>query len=165
MIFLNKPCTLLLSVAVIALLGVGAHYLMKANEAGAPDSVVTDGAAVAPVTEGEPSTITPVLNSGEKAEIIQEVKAADVAKNVDQKIDASTDKAMVDSLDYLSRQLDPAGQQQLQDDYSVIASVLTSAAIEDGRKNDDSLVKVREAVNGKTAAELTEIAEKLKPKG
>lgn len=160
---MNKPCTLVLSVAVIALLGVGAHYLIKANEAG-PVAVEEVVATPAAVTEGEPSTISPVLDSGEKAEIIEDAKITEADKNVAQKIDASTDKAMVDSLDYLSRQLDPAGQQQLQDDYSIIASVLTSAAIEDGSKNDDSLVKVREAVNGKTAAQLTEIAEKLKPK-
>lgn len=163
---MNKPCALLLSVAVIALLGVSTHYLMKASEVGTgPGPVVIEDPAVTPAAEAEPSTISPVLDSGEKAEIIQDAKTAVTAKNVDQKIDASTDKAMVDSLDYISRQLDPAGQQQLQDDYSVIAGVLTSTAIEDGSKNDDSLVKVREAVNGKTAAELSEIAEKLKPKG
>lgn len=161
---MNKTFALLLSVAVIALLGVSAHYLIKGGDAGTGPVVIEDPAAT-PAAEAEPSTISSVLDSGEKAEIIQGAETADTAKNVDQKIDASTDKAMVDSLDYISRQLDPAGQQQLQDDYSVIASVLTSAAIEDGSKNDDSLAKIREAVNGKTASELTEIAEELRPKG
>jgi hypothetical protein len=83
---------------------------------------------------------------------------------VGHKIDASSDTAMVDSLDYISRQLDPAGQKQLQDDYNVIQSALNGQGISDDLKEFDSLAAVRKAVDGKTAAELTEVANSLKPK-
>lgn len=152
---LKKVVGFLVSIAIVALLAVAVYHLNKANEELQAESPEVTQPVIAPA---EPSTITPALAEDEKAEIIEETK------NVEQRIDASTDKAMIDSLDYISRQLDGAAQQQLQDDYSVIASVLTTQALDDGNKDDDSLAKVREAVNGKTAAELTEIATKLKPK-
>lgn len=146
---MKKALNILVSIAVIALLAIAAHYLIEAIKVSV-EAPVGEISATPSATETEPSTITPALEA-EKTEIIKDTK------NVQQKIDASTDKAMIDSLDYISRQLDSAGQQQLQDDYSVIASALTVA------KDTDSLAKVREAMNGKTAAELSEIAAKLKP--
>lgn len=148
---MNKALNILVSIAVIALLAIAAHYLIEAHKVSV-EAPAGEISATPSATETEPSTIAPALEASEKTEIIEDTK------NVQQKIDASTDKAMIDSLDYISRQLDSAGQQQLQDDYSVIASALTVA------KDTDSLAKVREAMNGKTAAELSEIAAKLKPK-
>ncbi|MBI6885794.1 hypothetical protein [Pseudomonas putida] len=149
---MKTAVTVLLSLIVVALLAFAGYHLNKAQEIGPPitsdltgSGETTDTKAATPAVEVQPST-------------------ADEAKNIEQKIDASTDKAMVDSLDYISKQLDDHAQQQLQDDYSVIASVLTSQGIEDSKSGDDSLAKVREAINGKTAAELTEIADKLRPK-
>lgn len=98
-----------------------------------------------------------------------EVKPAGATESVSttvsiHKIDASTDTAMVDSLDFISRQLDPAAQQQLQDDYNVIQTALERQAASDDLKDGDSLAAVRKAVDGKTAAELSVIADQLKPK-
>jgi hypothetical protein len=87
-----------------------------------------------------------------------------IGTKVTHKIDASSDSAMVDSLDYISRQLDPNGQQQLQDDYNTIQTALEGQAVSDDQKDDDSLAAVRKAIDGKTAAELSDIADKLKSK-
>lgn len=158
MSFLKKSVCVVLSLALVGALGGAVYSLNKAFSIGPPEPTQADTAPVTPVVANPAAEVGQVVDTAKPAVI------AEPAKTVTQKIDATSDKAMVDSLDYISRQLDDAGQQQLQDDYSVIASVLTSQAIEDSQKDDDSLVKVRAAVNGKTAAELSDIADKLRPK-
>lgn len=117
--------------------------------------------AQSPVTEPAVLTADPI------PEPIKDVPAPTlpIGTEVSQKIDASSDTAMVDSLDFISRQLDPAGQQQLQDDYNAIQTALESQAVSDDPKDADSLAPVRKAIDGKTAAELSGIADQLKSKG
>lgn len=154
---MKKFFPLLLSLALIALMGIAAHYLNKAQEVGPPP----EASAPIAVPDETPEAISNPTGTGDE---VKPEPVSKISKRIDQKIDASSDKAMVDSLDYISRQMDSAEQQQLQDDYSVIASILSDNVGEVGEAGDDSLAKVREAINGKTAAELSDLADSLTTK-
>jgi hypothetical protein len=147
----------LLIIAVIALLTIAGHFLVKMNQT-EPAAAPEQAAAVAAAPAQVEAKVAPVQE--EKAPIPAAV--ADKPQAVDFKIDASSDKAMVDSLDYISRKLNHNEQLRLQNDFNVISSALGGNASDDGKKGSDSLAKLRETINGKTAAELSQIAERLK---
>lgn len=146
--------------AIIAVLVVTGLQLTRSSTAPVASSTVEKAdAALQPA----PVEVKETLEDKKPVDAVTEPKI-EARPVVSQKIDASTDKAMVDSLDFISRQMDSAGQQQLQDDYGVIQTALESQAASDDLKDVDSLAAVRKAVDGKTAAELSVIAEQFKPK-
>lgn len=145
---------------IIAVLVVTGLQLTRSSTAPVASSTVEKSdVALQPA----PIEVKETLEDKKPVDAVTQPKV-EVSPVVNQKIDASTDKTMVDSLDFISRQMDAAGQQQLQDDYNAIQTALESQAAADDLKDVDSLAAVRKAVDGKTAAELSVIAEQFKPK-
>lgn len=80
------------------------------------------------------------------------------------KVDGSSDQALKDSIKKIAGSLDPAGKSKFEDDVAVVAfSKLDIAAVMNGTSNSEQqLLKARQDLDGKTAKEISNAAEKIR---
>lgn len=74
------------------------------------------------------------------------------------RIDTTTDKSMVDSLDQIASKLDEAGKQTLNDDFEKVMNSMLLQAEEKSMSHDQAIEEFKKSIHGKTAEELSETA-------